>query len=72
MKRGKGKMKKTGPLMIFEQIGRLADAVETRSRNIETARKENSITEVMRILNFICLELRKGAACIYLQLACLS
>ncbi|XP_062089296.1 L10-interacting MYB domain-containing protein-like [Humulus lupulus] len=51
MKHGKGKMKKTGPLMIFEQIGRLADAVETRSRNIETARKENSITEVMKILN---------------------
>ncbi|XP_062089578.1 L10-interacting MYB domain-containing protein-like [Humulus lupulus] len=51
MKHGKGKMKKTGPLMIFEQIGRLADAVETRSRNIETARKENNITEVMKILN---------------------
>ena len=44
-------MKKTGHLIIFEQIGRLADVVETRSRNIETARKENSITEVMKILN---------------------
>ncbi|KAF4385034.1 hypothetical protein G4B88_017835 [Cannabis sativa] len=44
-------MKKTRPIVIFEQIGRLADVVETRSRNIETARKENSIAEVIKILN---------------------
>ncbi|KAM6593853.1 hypothetical protein CsatA_001556 [Cannabis sativa] len=51
VRNGKRKMKKTGPIVIFEQIGRLADVVETRSRNIETARKENSIAEVIKILN---------------------
>ncbi|XP_060972307.1 uncharacterized protein LOC133038235 [Cannabis sativa] len=54
-------MKKTGPVMIFEQIGRLADAVETRSRNIEIARKENSIAEVMKMLNSLP-EIEKGSS----------
>ncbi|XP_030478224.1 L10-interacting MYB domain-containing protein-like [Cannabis sativa] len=60
VKNEKGKMKKTGPVMIFEQIGRLADAVETRSRNIEIARKENSIVEVMKMLNSLP-EIEKGS-----------
>ncbi|XP_060970357.1 L10-interacting MYB domain-containing protein-like [Cannabis sativa] len=61
VKNEKGKMKKTGPVMIFEQIGRLADAVETRSRNIEIARKENSIAEVMKMLNSLP-EIEKGSS----------
>ena len=33
-------MKNKRPVMIFEQIGRIVDVVETRNRNIETTRKK--------------------------------
>ncbi|XP_030502501.2 L10-interacting MYB domain-containing protein-like [Cannabis sativa] len=61
VKNEKGKMTKTGLVMIFEQIGRLADAVETRSRNVEIARKKNSIAEVLKILNSLP-EIEKGSS----------
>ncbi|KAM6553578.1 hypothetical protein CsatB_014340 [Cannabis sativa] len=64
-KNEKGKMKKTEPVMIFEQIGRLGYVVETRSRNIEIARKENSIAEVMKILNYL-LEIEKREKLVFI------